>query len=1606
MQISEKFKKSFVAPMIIGILLCMISTISIFTFFTKNFGNSSNNSELRYLYNTVTEQKINTSKTLIYSNFQKAINLIKLVSKYYEHFLELYSEEHFNYENLEKNIINGQDIDSKIPRLEETGEIDYYGHSVWTKDLELKNIRDPYISNDKRIKKYLYCFYLIMPVLKGIITSNMGNNKRGICSIYMVFNKHEIWATYPAIIKQEIFTNLEDLPDFCVDSNGNKITYYYYKCRSWWIDVQNTIVNSDAKSSKGFEDIIITHPYKSYDILSSFPLTICFKYYPKDANKEDILDIIAICADFDIKLLIDYFDKLNSGIPGYFFVSLINSNIPIYYPNIFEHRFSTSIQMLEFHYKSKYYFDELIKFNELVDKMVEYNPNENYYDNNDNYYSSNNKFNIAEESNTQLKYFYKYKQIYNYKEYYITFKTKENFFNHMMTIIYISLDNMSEKAINSFGGIIIPRIITQVFLFVIVGFILFLISLFLTTSLANNISRPIKCMTNSIKGIDFDFDTNKKIDLNESYQQYNIDRNIDEDNNYDVENDRDIKVEQLLNLFNILIKLKSCLAINYDKSLSLSCENLMPLINTKDVFSKVNNLKGIDITESNIGNLFIKCRKFDKAIFHLNASINNYENSLISRINQFQENIIYPNNQLENNRVKEKDTFIFYLNQLEFYRKKLINYIIPKNYNNNTLGNLSNNNNNVRMSKYTVSNIQDNVSNLSSPKKTTNISKNNESLISNIKSNNSNIQKKSQTTNKYSMRKSNNFNEDINIIKNKRKKISKKTIIQSVFIKEMMQRYSTHINDLIKNNNNNNIEYCNYFNNFNSNILSRLNKLIYSYKSFYEHISNLENIKNINIKYKNNSMYSNTDYMIFYNKLLRNLIINRNNPCDDFNQFTDVNNSNKNLITLNDIKINEINELNNINRYSLKTNQIISRYYNSTSEDNIDKNSSNLEYINNYNNSIDSNSKLNYLLEIENRDNLINLSNILYSNKYLSLKRYEQTILKFIKYASDNYNLIKFAEGLLEYAEFLVNNFIKLKTINKYSDITIDNNDIDNFSIKVNSIVQTNFEFYCNQKNNATNNLNNITLINKENIDKEEHNESNKMPHLNDDKYKYITCSNSEKINFHCNNIALFVSGIFKEFDLVYLKLKEGINQNFYKYILTCIKESKNNSHNVIEYPYVLFKQKSYFLKGLYAIHSGHFKEALEYFNCSKKIKVIADASIIEKSKFYIVIILQHFKDKIISNIELLKNSCNLSKEKIKSINAVLTNNNNFQRLLNYNIKSFEENANYHKKLVIEKEELNTKLTTDKKLIEENNQYIKKLNILLDNNTVNMNNFEINNKCLDINLLNSDVLLEKNNFKMFNYIFKKEDCNMLNYNKTNNIQIDFKKFSKDVLIAVDLSETSRNNFKIIDIVSKTSQYIFNKLLSASDRLGIINISDKITNILKLQYPNEKNTSFINNELEQFAKTLNNNFSNSSNKTTICTKTAFSYIYSYLKKTVLLKKEVSIKYILYFTDRFCIEKIFSLEKKKQTNYYDISNMKFFDLFANENNPKQIFVIYYIGYEIEKNAKNNISIKLSEINNSKYINFENCHVIFDILKTSGSVENIKIHPNESYKADCID
>ena len=706
MKLKDKFRREFIIPLCWGIFLSIVITAFIlFGFLIKKEPGNELFAKLQLLEIDKTQPIIKTSMNIMYKTFQDVIYSLEIFSNYYQYFSEQFfiscivnqsqsnrsctliqdqtnctcnlipNQTDCTY-NINPNQINITCILTRnqtdctcninpnqtnctfiltrnqtncILNDNQTNFIDIFSLNTLTIDApKINNIiktnsslqdygrwfvdnKTKFINDTSELfKKQLYVLTSMIQVFRSVF--QVSNDEMDL--VYFASKKTKLFYGYP-LRNNEIFYepyhNMNN-PSYCKNDNGITPTYYYFPCRSWYeqvVDYNNRKLSNTS--------IMVTKSYKfAQKQETKNGITVCINFNESEylSNSTDDSYSLILCRDLNTAKLIKMLDHFNKGLSGYYFILNINNDLPIYYPMNDKHENSLYIQYLEFNLNQTYFIDEFIAFEHILNDLKKHIPYKDKLDNS-----------IVPgllESNTGS--YMKNNMIFNYTIYPIYLFMDTNNTSHpihVFSLVYVLQNQTIMKYINNFKSSVYPRLSLIIFILFMMGLILILLVKNLIISIADNIIKPIKNLKNLIKGL------NNKSDKKKN--EYNEDEEEDDedDHNDNEEEILDVRSEEIDNLFNIFIKLRNALSFTSNNKKINDKSSLINYINAKYTFSEVKNIKGLYLCDSNLGNLVMKCHKYDKAIFHLLDSIN-YNSDLDEVIN-----INEPTNEIKNSQQLE-----------------------------------------------------------------------------------------------------------------------------------------------------------------------------------------------------------------------------------------------------------------------------------------------------------------------------------------------------------------------------------------------------------------------------------------------------------------------------------------------------------------------------------------------------------------------------------------------------------------------------------------------------------------------------------------------------------------------------------------------------------------------------------------------------------------------------------------------------------------------------------------------------------------------------------------------------------------------------------------
>lgn len=611
------FQKAFIIPLFIGILMSIFFTALVFI----NYSNTiKKNSILKPIFGELDEKTnklyIETTYALIFKKFQPLINNLILFKKFYQSMnLNNFSSNQTKRDDFtDKYSINGflayTNYSTVIDQIAQN-ENDLLDHGLWLRDRVITKLSEMKDAEFKKntvntvSKNQLFFATNMIPIFRSVRENKGVQLRNSIKQIYIAFENTELFYLYPLKYnKTETnkyrFFNTSSYTTYCHQADGSTVDYYFFKCQPWWKEILTFKAINNL-------DISITMPYNYED--NNKEVSICIRFddhftVMDDQGKISQRNSVAICIDIYINQITFTLDYFRQSLNGYLFIMRLNSDIPIYYPLTNYRTGLTAITKFEFDFNMTYYLNELEKFKIIQKDFNRFIP------------YTNQTTEAALEKLIIKGNYTKNKLLHNYNVIPVPlFLDEEDPTNrtHFFSIVLVTKGNSGDDL-----GLITfysyTRIGTLIVVLAFFGLILLLIGKYLINALADNIVRPLRSLKYIIQGMN-----NKQILEDKEYtkQEEEIDSKV-------AREDADISFERTLEIKifgEMIIKLQNVLKFTTNNKNSSDQFALMKYIYSKYSFQEVFNIEGKNLCDSNVGNLALKCAKYDKAIFHINLAL-------------------------------------------------------------------------------------------------------------------------------------------------------------------------------------------------------------------------------------------------------------------------------------------------------------------------------------------------------------------------------------------------------------------------------------------------------------------------------------------------------------------------------------------------------------------------------------------------------------------------------------------------------------------------------------------------------------------------------------------------------------------------------------------------------------------------------------------------------------------------------------------------------------------------------------------------------------------------------------------------------------------------
>ena len=676
MKLEDKLFKSFFFPFLIAVILSTLVVTLFIGLFNNNFYDKRTYKNIISTEKKYSKINIYSASTMLMAAFEKIHLSLNEHIKYYQRMankiLELNNTNELNFSEYLK-CAQGLDffycVDNKT---------DTYDQAIWTLDNETTEYD---LDSKPEVKKQLLAYDKMIP----IINASLEATSPDAYFYYFYFEKSELYISYPISTGCETvffyilnYYNYEFDTKQCMDKNGQYHNSYKFKCEIFYENFQKskTKIFDNNYSSKRNKTIFISNYYAAYTEFEDRKFDMCIQFFDPITKGIGYACSQTLCWD-----LVDSLESINANIPGFFFISNVGFNNVFYYPQSTISPKTSTLNI--FNWEIDYILEEKKEYITNISKIftsnyIDYTNNSSFIEeiyingqnDSDQYFYMNDekiKYSIYpiifENLNKEKEHILSIIYIYDEKSF--LEKIKNNSFliiieiiislllfiifgSFLLYIIYLTFNIIAKN-------IVIPiQNVNYMLKGINIGGIFRLEYLnFLNQKQDENHEKLEDIILNgNMNKKDYNYLSGEKDNnnLNKSY----IDKdsllkldNIKNSNNNEIEiysysdffkkYDKDtnnIKKEfnfydfddELLQYrpFEIDILLKSLADLKIAINLTSSERELYQIVEysqSEEIFRNNKEKEGVEICQSNIGNLESQLLKFDKAIYHLALSL-------------------------------------------------------------------------------------------------------------------------------------------------------------------------------------------------------------------------------------------------------------------------------------------------------------------------------------------------------------------------------------------------------------------------------------------------------------------------------------------------------------------------------------------------------------------------------------------------------------------------------------------------------------------------------------------------------------------------------------------------------------------------------------------------------------------------------------------------------------------------------------------------------------------------------------------------------------------------------------------------------------------------
>ena len=486
MKLEKIFFRSFFYPFLIGVLMSMITVTYFLGKFTHNYIDERTGKNVVDLEKEYAEININSVNKILTTSLLKIQISLNEQILYYQ-----------KLSNRTKDLTNQKindylkcllDIDDEFI-LKNRKKFKYVGFWFIDNNTTFESLED-----DSFTKLQLIVF---SNIIQNVYTTLEATNTL-VPYFYFMFDKTDLFINFPIeydylLNNLNVYTNFEDNPSWCTDSNGKLYKTYKFKCREFYLNFQKS---KQKKFDINFSDqenktIHLTNPYKDLGQDNNPNIfTMCIDFYDPISN-----GIAYACADVYQDNLLFSFDNFNSKLVGYFLISLVGLNKVFYFPQLDD--FSRTPAENIFRWDRKFYLKEKTDFINNVQNLITSNYIK-YINGSNNVFVNEIKINGV---NTSEQYFYFNGVKYYFSLYPVVLENLKGYTEHVLSIVYFYNNNLYYDKFKSYQYNSNIKILLEILLFTIFGSGLLYLVVLTFNTLAKYIVIPIKNVNYMLKGI-------------------------------------------------------------------------------------------------------------------------------------------------------------------------------------------------------------------------------------------------------------------------------------------------------------------------------------------------------------------------------------------------------------------------------------------------------------------------------------------------------------------------------------------------------------------------------------------------------------------------------------------------------------------------------------------------------------------------------------------------------------------------------------------------------------------------------------------------------------------------------------------------------------------------------------------------------------------------------------------------------------------------------------------------------------------------------------------------------------------------------------------------